>query len=233
MTRWLPIATLRVRLILLVLLAIIPALAIMLYTAAESRRREAALVREETLTLTQLVAGREEESIESARQLLIALAQLPEVRQADAAACNTLFADLIKQYPNYNTLGLVNADGNMICRSVPLTSPTNVSDRPWFQQAVQSHDFVVGDHQVSQATGTSTLILGYPILDSGGHVQRVVAVGLKLKRLGTLATQLSLAEGVVLIEIDRDGTIVDRYPDPEQWVGQTLPDIPLIETILA
>jgi PAS domain S-box-containing protein len=232
MTRWLPIATLRVRLILLVLLAIIPALAIMLYTAAESRRREAVLAQEEALTLTELIASREEESIESARQLLIALAQLPVVRQGDAAACNTLFADLIEEYPDYNTLGLVNAEGEVVCRSIPLTLPQNVGDRSWFQRATQSHDFAIGDYQLSQATGTPTVILAYPILSPAGQVQSVVAVGLKLGLLGRFTDRIRLPEGAAVIKIDRNGTILDSHPQPEQWIGQTLPEAPLIRTIL-
>ncbi|HXV44633.1 MAG TPA: PAS domain S-box protein [Anaerolineae bacterium] len=232
MTRWLPIATLRVRLILLVLLAIIPALAIMLYTAAESRRREAALARQEALTLTRLIASREEESIESARQVLITLAQVPVVRQGNGTACNEVFAGLIKQYPNYVGLGLADVAGNVSCSSVPLTSPVNVSDRAWFQQAVQSHDFVIGQYQIGRVINEAVLPLAYPLLSATGQVEGVISVGLRLDRLDSLATQIALVEEASIIEIDQGGTILDHYPQPEEWIGQTLPEAPLIRTIL-
>src|SRR6185503_16268419 len=228
MTRWLPIATLRVRLILLVLLAIIPALAIMLYTAAESRRHEAALAQAEVRTLTRLIANQEEQLIESTRQLLITLAQLPVVGSGDTAACDTLFANLIKQYPYYVGMGSADAEGKVVCSSVPLTSPVNVSDRLWFQQAVQSRNFVIGQYQVGRVLDEAALPLAYPLLNSTGQVEGVVSVGLKLGRLAALGAQIPFTEEATIIEIDRDGTILDRYHDPEQWIGQHLPEAPLI-----
>lgn len=76
MTHFYPFFSLRIRLILLVLLALIPALAIMLYTAAETRQREAERVEDEALTLVRLLSANQESTIEGARQLLIAVTQL-------------------------------------------------------------------------------------------------------------------------------------------------------------
>jgi hypothetical protein len=102
----------------------------MLYTAAESRRREAALTRKEALTLTQLIADREEVVIESARQVLVALAQVPVVRQGDIAACNEVFAWLMGQvmYPvalcplPHWLMSAIEPGFNRLCRAVILSS---------------------------------------------------------------------------------------------------------------
>lgn len=81
MTRF-SFASLRTRLLLLVLLAILPALGLILYTGLEQQRLAAAEVRREALRLTQLAASKHEELIGDARQLLLTLARLPEVRGA-------------------------------------------------------------------------------------------------------------------------------------------------------
>jgi len=82
------LSSLRARLLLLVLLAIIPALGLILYTASAQRRTAAVEVEENALRLAQFAAANQGRASEGARQLLIALAQLPEVREGDSAECS-------------------------------------------------------------------------------------------------------------------------------------------------
>jgi hypothetical protein len=174
MNRWQFLYNLRARLIFLVLLALLPALAIMLYTADETRQQEVVRTRENIHTLTQLVASREVQLIEGARQFLITLAQLQEVREADLAACRTRLADLLIQYPSYRFLGVANLEGEVTCSTASSTEPVNVAVRPWFQQALESRNFAVGDYQVGRTSGAGILIFGYPVLDEANQPQAVV-----------------------------------------------------------
>lgn len=57
-------------------------------------------------------------------------------------------------------------------------------------------------------------------MDFSGVVRAVLIVGLDLGRLNRLVAQARLVEGSVVGMIDRNGTIVARYPDPERWVGE-------------
>ena len=75
-----PFSSLRFRLILLVLLAVLPALGLILYTAVEQRRLATTEVQENALRLARFAAADQDNLIEGARQLLIALARLPEIR---------------------------------------------------------------------------------------------------------------------------------------------------------
>src|SRR3989304_3730080 len=100
MTHPRPFSSLRARLILLVLLALLPAMVILFYNAAETRNREAIRVRADVLTLSRLAASQQEQVIESARQVLISLAQLPEVRRGDPEACGARLAEPLGKYQN-------------------------------------------------------------------------------------------------------------------------------------
>ena len=125
--RRLSFSSLRVRLLLLVLLAVVPALGLILYTASEQRRLAAGEVQEQALRLAWIAATDQGQLTEGARQLLIALAQLPAVRGRDPAACSSLFAELLKQYPRYANLAAVNRMG--IRSAAPSRSPAQ-SARP-------------------------------------------------------------------------------------------------------
>src|SRR5690554_4803494 len=98
-------ASLRIRLLALIMSAILPALGWALYTGFEERLIQRSLVEENVLRLTRLAAGDLVQAIEGARQLLIGLSQLPEVFPNNSAVCSAVFANLLKQYPYYTNLG--------------------------------------------------------------------------------------------------------------------------------
>ncbi len=226
------LSSLRARLLLLVLLAALPALGLILYTDLEQRRLAATQAQEDALRLARLAAADQAQLIQGAHQLLTALAQLPAVRNGDSDTCTMLFTRLFKQYPVYANLGAAQPNGEVFCSVTPLTQPISVAGSAWFQRVVQRRDFSIGEYQRSLVTGEFTLVLGYPVLDAGDQVQAVVAAALDLGRLNQLAAQARLPEGAMLIAVDRNGTIVARYPDPGQWVGKVLPEVPIIKAML-
>src|SRR3712207_4739977 len=114
-----PFASLRVRLLLLVLLTILPIFGLVVYTTREERQRETAAVQQDALHLTHLAASNQEHLIEQTRQLLLALAQLSQVRERDAAACSALVANFLQHYPLYANLGAVEPDGDLFCSALP------------------------------------------------------------------------------------------------------------------
>jgi signal transduction histidine kinase len=225
--------SLRFRLLLLVLLAVIPALGLILYTAAEQRRVAVVDAQQNALRLARLAASDQERLVEGARQLLIALAQLPSVRNRDEAECTLFLTDLLKQYPLYANLGVVEPDGDVSCSAVPLAEPVSTANRTWFQRAVQTRNFAVSEYQIGRITGKALITFAYPIIDETGRVDGVVFVGLDLAWLNQFVAKAQLPSGATLRVIDQNGTILARYPDPEKWVGRSMPEATIVKTILS
>jgi PAS domain S-box-containing protein len=226
-------SSLRIRLILLVLLAIIPALGIILYDATELRQREVTRAKADALTLSHLAARQHEELIEATRRTLLSLAQLPEVRSNAPAVCSARLTTLLEDYQGYNNFAVADIAGNLFCSTPPLNQPVNSADRTWFRQAVQTRGFTVSDYQLSWIDDTPVIVFSYPVIDTMGRIQAVVSASLDVAQLNQIAAGTDLSSGTTLLIIDRNGTIVVRYPQPEVWVGQTLPDAPLVMAIRA
>lgn len=224
-------ASLRTRLISLVFLCVLPVLGLTLYTDVEERRAERAQAREHVLRLTEIAAAHEDQLLQGARQLLRTLAQLPEVRSGDLRGCSA-FNDLLKYYPLYANSGVVESDGNVFCSAVPFIWPINADNHSWFQRAIKKRDFAVGDYHICGVSSKAVIVFSYPVLNTAGEVQSVVFVALDLDWLKQLAVKVQLAEGAALLVIDRNGTILAHYPDPEKWVGQSAPDAPIIKAML-
>jgi len=219
-------SSLRVRLLLLIVIAITPVFGLMLHTASEERRHFAVEAQQNLLRMVRLIASNQARHIEGARQLLATLARLPEVRNHDIAGCSALFATLLKQYPRYANLGLVEPDGDVFCSALPFPKPVNVADSAWFRQVVQNPGFAIDEYHIDHIAGKPTVNLGYSLFDETGRVQTVVFASLSLIWLNQLAAKTSLPKGTVLTVIDQDGVILVRHPDPEKWVGQTVLEVP-------
>jgi diguanylate cyclase (GGDEF)-like protein len=225
-------SSLRFRLLLPFLLSVIPALALMLYSASFQRRLVAAEVQADWRHLTRLAASSQERFIDGARQLLAMAANLREVRGRDSAACSALFADLLRRYPLYLNLGVGGADGTVFCSAVPSPQPLTPADATVVAQAVQAGEFAVGDYRVDGTAGKATLLGAYPVAAATGRAEAAVFATMDLSWLNQLATEAQLPDGAALALIDGQGTIVARHPNPERWVGRSFPDEPLVRTIL-
>lgn len=231
----LPFSNLRSRLLLLLLLALLPVYGFIAYSVFESRQQAAEHARENALWLTRLMALEQKSIIDVARQQLQSLAQLPIVRRPEwSALCSQTFADLRKQNAFYANLGVIDADGTLRCSAFPFTSRANLSDQRYFSKAMSTRAFVIGDYQIGRVTGKGGVNLAYPVLDTAGNPQAVVFISLDL---GAMADRLietaNLPKGSTLIILDSHGTILVRQPDPEKWVGKSLPDAPLTRSIFA
>lgn len=225
--------SLRFRLLLLVLIAIIPVLGMTLYTAAEGRQRETSRLQITALRMAQIISDEEQELIKGTRQFLVALAHLPAIRGGDPGACATLLTDLMAHYSRYANLGVAGADGSLFCSAVPATAPVNVSGSLYFQRAVATHDFVVGDYQLDPVTHKPTIGLAYPVLDEAGQLQAVVFATLDLDWFSQLELDVTaqLPAGSTLINIDSQGVVLIDVPGSGKWVGQSIRELPLIQTV--
>lgn len=216
---------------LVILVAFIPAFALNLYAAKEAERNKAEEVRLGMLWMARDFGHRQEAFAEGARQLLIALAGTPEVRRGDSAVCGAFLADLRRKYSLYTNLGMVAADGSVVCSAVPLSGSVNVSDRAYFRRAVATRNFAIGDYQVGRVTGKPSLNFGYPVVDSGGHLQGVVYAALDLAWLSGAISSTPFPEAATLMLTDAQGRILARHPGEGNWIGKTMVESAVIKEI--
>ncbi len=229
---WPSLSSLRVRLLLLVLLALIPARGLGIYTAWEMREAARFEALQDAMRLARIASSAGERLVEGTHQILVVLARLPEVRRQNASACSALFADLLKAYPYYSNLGAAKPNGEVFCSAVPYEGVANIGDRTYFQRAVERRDFASGEYQIGRITGKAVVNLGYPVLDGMGQVGAVVFAGLDLSWLNRLLAESRLPENSTITVVDGAGQVLARYPEPEKWVGKSFPDAPFIRAAI-
>ena len=214
---------LRVRLLLLLTVALLPVLGLILYSNHEQRSLAVVAMQKDALRVVRLAASDQERLIEGARQLLVALAQLPSVQNHDPVVCSRFLANLLEQYPLYENLGAATTDGDIFCSAVPSATTASMADRPAFRRVLETNEFVAGDYIIARISGRPTLSTMYPVIDEAGRVQAVVFAGIDLAWFDAFVAGAQLPEGSTLTVVDNAGTILTRYPDAAKWRGQALP----------
>jgi PAS domain S-box-containing protein len=226
------LSSLRARLVLLVLLAVVPAFGVILYSAWQEHRHQVAHAQDDVLRLARFAAARHEARFEHTRELLVTLAEIPEVRAGDPAACSARLAALLPRYPEYANLGVISPGGDVFCSAVPLPGPVNVSGWPHVRRAVETRTLVIGEYQVGPISRRPVLPLLHPVPGPSGEVRSVVFGALDLGRIGVSGEEGGMPPRASLLAVAADGRILGRYPDPERWVGQLAVGAPAVEAIL-
>jgi PAS domain S-box-containing protein len=226
---------LRFRLVLLVVLASLPPVALTLHIARQDRQRQTAALKQRSQDMVKLAARKEDEMIAGTRQLLRAVAESAQVQSARWGNCTKSLRTLFADYPRYANLGVIKTNGEVAASALPLTESVNLADRLFFQRALSTRDLSIGDYQVGRISGKPSFNLGYPVFDSSGQVQAVVFAALDLDWLNRsdYALQIQLPQGATWTKIDGKGTILVRYPASEKsLVGEPFPEISLLKIFL-
>jgi signal transduction histidine kinase len=172
--------------------------------------------------LTRLAAANEAQSVESARQILVDLASVPDLL-ASPERCGALMADVLERNDGYTNFGLIAPDGNITCSAVPMPRPVNLSDRPHFKRAIAERRFIAGEYVFGRVVRRHTINLTYPVIRHDGKIAGVVFSAMDLSALDTFVNDINLPDGSVLTTMDARGQIISRRPDPEHWLGKTVP----------
>src|SRR6188472_2008868 len=119
------LASVRARLIGLLVAILLPWLGLLLYTQADERKAAIAHVNDDALRLIQIATSNQAAQIEAARQVLTA-------------------------YPLYTNFGVADVDGNVWCSAVPLRAQVTVADRSYFRAALATRQFAIGDYLIGR-----------------------------------------------------------------------------------
>lgn len=231
--QFLQFSSLRVRLGLLILMAILPMLGLLLYSYLEERNVAISNVEGDVQQFAASASVFQEQLIEGTRQLLVALARQPGVQEQDVSLCSRHLAEMSKDYSRYANLGVLNLNGEPSCLASLMPKGEDFRFQPWFEQTIENRDFVISDGSGGYTAGRVVLNMSYPVTDQSGKISGVVFAALDLDQLNQITGEVQLPDESEFFMIDRKGIILAYLPDPEKWVGKVLRDPPLIPAILS
>ena len=224
--------SLRARLVLLVIAAITPLLAFSLYRTASQSGQELANARASLEFGASLAAAGQERVAESARLLLTAMVNLPDLVDGNDFRCDAYFDRFRGRFPSYANMGLTGLDGYTRCHALDSKTSTFVGDRAYFREALASKAFTISEYQEGRLSRVPVITFAMPLLDAAGQVRAVAFAALDLRELARSLQGVQLPAGARIAVLDRRGTVLatsnSAFP-----VGQAIANTRLREAIIA
>ncbi|HEU5173366.1 MAG TPA: EAL domain-containing protein [Gemmatimonadaceae bacterium] len=223
--------TLRARMLVLVLLAVLPALGMILYNGLHDRRVARTQAEQRALNVARNVALDQQRIILDSQQLLQLLTQLPPVRRGQAA-CTVFFRRLLEDESPYVNFVIVRPDGDVICSGLPYEPGTNLSDRAWFRRVVATRTFAIGDYVVGRIVkGGPIITFAYPLLADDGTLEGIVTASVPITWLQERIAAAELPERSAVTVFDPSLTVIARYPPDPGLVGKPPTVAPLVQRL--
>ena len=224
---------LRARMLLLALLALVPALLYTVSLIVEQRRMATAAAEAQALRLARLVEARYESLTEGAAQVLETLAQLPIVAEARNPACSQLLAERLAGYQSYVNLSVISMEGEVLCSARPDPAPLDKISLEHFQKVLRLSGFATGRYRYSARFKSGVTDFAYRLRFGDDEPHAFVHAVIDTQWVTRLAREAALPERSMLNLFDESGLMLARVPDPEGIVGQATPNAAAVRAAVA
>ncbi len=212
--------SLRTKLTVAVIVAVLPALALSAWQAVD-RQRNADLRKSEAIAATaELAAARYRTLIEGSRRLLEAVCAEDAVRQsanpdappAEINRCEAYLTNVLGKFPReYSSALVTDAEGVARCATLPTAVGVGFSDRDIFRLVRDTKAFALGAQVASRVAPHTVIPVALPILQDGGF-RGMCAVDISLTTIGDLVTPARTAEHAAVALVDRNGGSIGGDP---------------------
>lgn len=215
----------RFRILGIVLLAIIPAMALIWYSAAERKLQMSREAENNTLRLSRFLASNLERDLSEGEVLLTSVSEVLRSKRLLTGGCSQTLGGLLDDSSVYANLGLANAEGKYLCSARPSPALPGLGALEWFHKLDSAGGFYVGFDFKGGHGAEPSIVLVQPVPTGPGDGERVerryVFAVMQLDWLNDLAENSRLPPGWAISVTNLKGDAVARYPDPEKWVGKS------------
>ena len=228
-----PMLSIRARLIVLALLAIAPLMLERVHSLETARADRTARAHAEVIELARRGAESQHEVIYSVRALLQIVSRVYAKMPLEQSNCNQYLADLTANIPWIRDLSVAAPDGRIKCSTEPLSIGLNVSDRPHFQEALNSREFALSDYLINRLNQVPSLVATFPAITGDGSLHGVVMAVINLQWIGDLAATAAQHSGASVLLLDGGGTLIAASADQQAFLGKRFASRALVQEMLA
>lgn len=209
---------------LLVILAVLPALFILLYSGMIQRKKSIDTARKDMLLLTRSMAEVQKRITSATEQMLSTLALTAEVQALAPDASSDIFKSVLKHNPDYLNIALSDLNGRVLASGRPFFK-TNLGDRKHIQDALVRQAFVVGEYIVTRVGSKDpALAFACPVLGPEGNSIGVLSATMRLDHFAEFYDVAGLPADSFMAVTDHQGIRLFYYPQKEKTnpIGQPI-----------
>jgi diguanylate cyclase (GGDEF)-like protein len=219
-----PFLSIRGRLVVLALLIVVPLMVDRVRLLEASRTERIASTATEVLDLTRRGAEGQREIITTVRAMLQVTARAYVAVMARGDTCNLNIRDLVGNMPWIKGMSIIGPDGRIKCSTLSSAVGLDMSDRPHYEEAIRSNDFVVSDYLVGRSNQAPSIVVAYPAQAIDPSVNAVIVASVDLHWVNNLVTTLARRPGATVMLVDAGGTVLASDPQSAGWIGKSVRD---------
>ncbi|MGH8857570.1 MAG: PAS domain-containing protein, partial [Polaromonas sp.] len=220
--------TLRTRLVMLVVAAIVPLFGLSMVKAWLDAEAAISRAADNLKFAASLVAANQERVANSAHQILLSIANVPGLGVGKNPDCQRYFKTLNAQLAVYANLGIIGLDGYSACHGEANRPNVFAGDRDYFQAALARRAFVAGGYTVGRVTGKPVIVFALPVMNNAGKATAVAFASVDLNEISKAVAGAPLPHGSRLVIMDRQGIVLAASPERSAPIGQRVPS-PLLQ----
>jgi two-component sensor histidine kinase len=217
-------ASLRRRLLVLSLAALVPGLAVAAFTQYQVIRSRHVEVEELAMRSAKQASFELDRIVGGVGMLLVTASHEPDVRGLQEAGCTAYLTGLRPDLPYLTGLTVLDTDGRLRCGFTPSTIGHSFTDRSYFREALETDGLVIGSYTIGAVSKKPVLPIALAMRNDSGAVQGVIVAALDLAWLGEKLKERGVPPGGSLTISDRNGVIIAREPSSDKFVGTKIPE---------
>jgi diguanylate cyclase (GGDEF)-like protein len=227
-----PRLSIRARLMLLALLAVVPLTLDRVRLLEASRTERIEMASSEALDLVRRGASAQLEMINATRAVLEVVARAYITLARSGQDCGTFLAGFAIDVPWIRALSVVGPNDRIICSTRHGAVGLDVSDRPYVQDARRSWGFVMSDYLIERTTEQPGVITAYPTLGKDESIDAIILAPIDLQWVGRLSSLITARPGADAVLLDRNGTVLAEFPERVAR-GQNYAEHPLFKEVFS
>ncbi|OFZ92929.1 MAG: hypothetical protein A2Z64_09040 [Betaproteobacteria bacterium RIFCSPLOWO2_02_67_12] len=134
---------------------------------------------------------------------------------------------MLKEHPQYTGILTITPKGDLFCDSLRTGKALHLTDRRYFQDALNSKNPLAIEPAFGRLTGIAVLQVAYAARRETGEPRFVLLASLNLEKYMQLRAMSLPRKTAVIALMDGKGTILTWHPDGEKLRGTSIADSPL------
>ena len=211
--------SIRHQILLLVFIVASPAVGIILYSGLQMRETAIHDARIETQQLADNIAAEQKNLLNAAQQLIIALSQLPDVKNQNSARVEPVLRNILKLNTQYSNIFIADPKGLVWATAFHVKPPFVISDRNYFRNALARGQLASGEYVIGRATTRPVLNFGYPMRNDSSKIIGIINVGFLMEAMKEVLERAKLPAGANFVLLDHKGVVLYRAIGSQEYIG--------------
>ncbi len=197
---------------LLVMLVVLPAMAILVYSGMEQRRQSIEIAQGEVQLIASAMSELQKDLAISSKQTLSTLSLLPEIRSLNIAAVRGILKAVLERNPDFQNIAFTDAAGTVLASGIS-SGAVSLKDRKHVRDAISQKSFAVGVYIMTRVGEQKpAFAFAYPVLETSGELIGVLTLAISLERFSRIHAAATMADKSFVAITDHKGIRLYYYP---------------------